>query len=69
MHRHVLMNVDQLLTLTMAVESTEFFMFLLVVVSPLVECLSLSLGLFLNRQFLTCRFFSYFVLLYIVHSV
>ena len=63
MHRHVLMNVDQLLTLTMAVESTEFFMFLLVVVSPLVECLSLSLGLFLNRQSLTCRFFSYFVLL------
>ena len=42
MHSHVLMNVDQLLTLTMAVESTEFFMFLLVVVSPLVECLSLS---------------------------
>ena len=37
------MNVD--LTLTMAVVITVFFMFLLVVVSPLVECLSLSLGL------------------------
>ena len=36
------MNVDQFLTLTMAVVITVFFMFLLVVVSPLVECLSLT---------------------------